>query len=247
MKYLLPAAALLLVSASPIFSQQAWKQGRTSDGQSDIQGVWTSYTITPLERPARWAGKTTLTPEEVEAYEEERAKAAAQYPRPSNDVGGDTWLDPGSKMLYGGQTSMVIDPPDGKVPVKPEAEVHRQFMLQHSADSWEYMSVWDRCLTRGVPGGMFPANNDNGYQIYQTPGYVVVFYENIHEAHIIPLDLAPDGKSSCTDCPMTRSSAERRFPWPVERQYARRRDDELRRNHADRHQRRAGPIKSHAG
>ena len=85
-------------------------------------------------------------------------------------------------MLYGGQTSMVIDPPDGKVPVRPEAEAHRQFMLQHSADSWEYMSVWDRCLTRGVPGGMFPANNDNGYQIYQAPGYVVVFYENIHEA-----------------------------------------------------------------
>src|SRR5580698_5606086 len=122
MKYSLPAAALLLVSASPVFSQQAWKQGRTSDGQPDIQGVWTSYTITPLERPARWAGKTTLTPEEVKAYEEERAKASAQYPRPGNDVGGDTWLDPGSKMLYGGQTSMVIDPPDGRVPVKPEAE-----------------------------------------------------------------------------------------------------------------------------
>ena len=195
MKHALPAVALLLISASPVLSQQAWKQGRTPDGQPDIEGIWTSYTITPFERPARWAGKTTLSAVEVKAYEEERAKAAAQPPRRANDVGGDTWSDPGTKMLYGGQTSMVIDPPDGKVPVKPEAEAHRQFMLQHSADSWEYMSVWDRCLTRGVPGGMFPGNNDNGYQIYQTPGYVVVFYENIHEAHIIPLDLAPDGKS----------------------------------------------------
>src|SRR5579862_826763 len=195
MKHALPAVALLLISASPVLSQQAWKQGRTPDGQPDIEGIWTSYTITPLERPARWAGKTTLSAVEVKAYEEERAKAAAQPPRRANDVGGDTWSDPGTKMLYGGQTSMVIDPPDGKVPVKPEAEAHRQFMLQHSADSWEYMSVWDRCLTRGVPGGMFPGNNDNGYQIYQAPGYVVVFYENIHEAHIIPLDLAPDGKS----------------------------------------------------
>ena len=160
------------------------------------QGVWTSYTITPLERPARWADKATLTPEEVKAYEDERAKAAAQYPRRGNDVGGDTWLDQGDKMLAGGQTSMVVDPPDGKVPVKPEGEKrHAGIMLAHSADSWEYMSVWDRCLTRGMPGGMFPGNNDNAYQIYQVPGYVVVLYEMIHEAHIIPLDLAPDGKS----------------------------------------------------
>lgn len=201
MKYPVIAVALFLASAhyaEPQKQAKTWAQGRTPDGQPDIQGVWTSYTITPLERPARWAGKATLTPEEVKAYEDEvanRKQAADQAPRRTGDVGGDTWMDPGTKMLYGGQTSMVIDPPDGKVPVKPEAEAHRQFMLAHSADSWEYMSVWDRCLTRGVPGGMFPANNDNGFQIYQTPGYVVVFYEMIHEAHIIPLDLAPDGKS----------------------------------------------------
>jgi hypothetical protein len=129
----------------------------------------------------------------VKAFEEETAKRAASYPPKTADVGGDTWLDPGEKMLYGGQTSIVVDPPDGLVPVKPEAEKHRQYMLAHSADSWEYMSVWDRCLTRGVPGGMFRGNNDNGYQIYQTPGYVVVFYEMIHEAHIIPLDLGKPG------------------------------------------------------
>lgn len=196
MRHYFLVASLALASTALAPAQQKWVQVRTPDGQPDIQGIWTSYTITPLERPARWANKATLTPEEVKAYEEERAHQAASYPpKSNNNVGGDTWLDPGSKMLYGGQTSMVIDPPDGRIPVRPEAEAHRQFMLAHSADSWEYMSVWDRCLTRGVPGGMFPANNDNGYQIYQTPGYVVVFYEMIHEAHIIPLDLAPDGKS----------------------------------------------------
>jgi hypothetical protein len=189
--FLAAAAVLVLAGSAP--AQEQYKQPRTEDGQPDIQGIWTSYTITPFERPARWADKATLTPEEVKAYEEETAKRAAGYPPKGGGVGGDTWLDPGNKMLYGGQTAMVVDPPDGRVPVKPEAEQHRQFMLAHSADSWEYMSVWDRCLTRGVPGGMFPGNNDNAYQIYQTPGFVVVFYEMIHEAHIIPLDL---GKSA---------------------------------------------------
>jgi hypothetical protein len=183
------AVTVALVLTSFAQAQNNWTQPRTPDGQPDIQGIWTSYTITPFERPARWADKTTLTPEEVKAYEQETAKRTVGGPNRGAGVGGDTWMDPGDKMLYGGQTSMVVDPPDGRVPVAFEAEKHRQYMLAHSADSWEYMSVWDRCLTRGVPGGMFPGNNDNGYQIYQSPGYVVVFYEMIHEAHIIPLDL----------------------------------------------------------
>ena len=193
MRRLSAIAWVALVSAAHAPAQQKWAQSRTPDGQPDIQSIWTSYTITPFERPARWANKATLSPEEVRAYEEETAKRAAEYPpRRSGDVGGDTWLDPGNKMLYGGQTSMVIDPPDGRVPVRPEGEKRRQYMFAHSGDSWEYMSTWDRCLTRGVPGGMFPGNNDNGYQIYQTPGFVMVFYEMIHEAHIIPLDLPPN-------------------------------------------------------
>jgi hypothetical protein len=189
MKRCVLVSGILLVSAGFAPAQQKWTQGRTPDGQPDIQGVWTSYTITPFERPARWASKATLTHEEVKTYEEETAKRAAGYPPKGGGIGGDTWLDPGDKMLYGGQTSMVVDPPDGRVPVAPEAEKHRQYMLARSEESWEYMSVWDRCLTRGVPGGMFPGNNDNGYQIYQSAGFVVVFYEMIHEAHIIPLDL----------------------------------------------------------
>jgi hypothetical protein len=184
--------AVVLASAFGAQAQQKWTPPRTPDGQPDISGVWTAYTITPFERPARWANKATLTPEEVKAFEEETAKNRANPARRDGDVGSDTWLDQGDKMLYGGQTSMVVDPPDGRVPVTPEGEKRHAYILAHNGDSWEYMSTWDRCLTRGVPGGMFPGANDNGYQIYQSPGFVVIYYEMIHEAHIIPLDLPPN-------------------------------------------------------
>jgi hypothetical protein len=190
MKHLVVTAALLVISALCANAQQKWTPGRTPDGQPDIQGVWTAYTITPFERPARWAGKATLTPEEAKAFEAEARHNRANPARRDGDVGSDTWLDQGDRMLAGGQTSMVVDPPDGKVPVSPEGEKRHAYLLAHNGDSWEYMSTWDRCLTRGIPGGMFPGANDSGYQIYQSPGYVVVYYEMIHEAHIIPLDLA---------------------------------------------------------
>ena len=100
---------------------------------------------------------------------------------------------PATRWSTAVKTSLVVDPPDGKVPVSPEGERRHAELLAHNGDSWEYMSTWDRCLTRGVPGGMFPGNNDNAYQILQTPGFVVVYYEMIHEAHIIPLDLGAPG------------------------------------------------------
>lgn len=186
---------IVFVAVFAADAQTPWKQARTADGQPDIEGIWSSYTITPFERPARWADKATLTPEEVKAFEAETIKGRANATRRAGDVGSDTWLDPGDKMFSGGQTSLVVDPADGKVPVTAEGTRRHDLNVAHNGDSWEYMSTWDRCLTRGVPGGMFPGANDNAYQIYQTPGYVVVYYEMIHEAHIIPLDLEASGKS----------------------------------------------------
>jgi len=75
--------------------------------------------------------------------------------------------------------------------VKPEAEARRDYDLAHVADSYQYMSLWDRCITRGIPGGMFPAGYNNAYRIVQVPGYVIIFYEMIHNARIIPLDGKP--------------------------------------------------------
>ena len=86
---------------------------------------------------------------------------------------------------------MVVDPPDGKVPVMPWAEAKRDYDLAHLGDSWVHETPWVRCITRGVPGGMFPAGYNNGYQILQIPGYVVIRYEMIHEARIIPMDGRP--------------------------------------------------------
>jgi hypothetical protein len=84
------------------------------------------------------------------------------------------------------RASMVVDPPDGKVPVMAWAEAKRDYDLAHLGDSWVHETPWVRCITRGVPGGMFPAGYNNGYQILQVPGYVVIRYEMIHEARIIP-------------------------------------------------------------
>src|SRR4029077_7355507 len=94
------------------------------------------------------------------------------------------------------QTSLVVDPPDGRVPIQKWAEDKRDYDLAHVSDSWDHMSVWDRCITRGVPGGMFPAGYNNAYQIVQVPGYVVILYEMIHNARIIPLDGRPPLPSS---------------------------------------------------
>jgi hypothetical protein len=77
------------------------------------------------------------------------------------------------------------------VPVKASAEAIRDYNLAHSTESFEFMSPWDRCITRGMPGGMFPGGYGNVYQILQAPGYVAIISEMIHDTRIIPLDGRP--------------------------------------------------------
>ena len=153
-------------------------------------GIWVNATITPFERPAELKDRAFLT--EAEARTIER-RAAGQRdddgpPRPG-DVGNynQFWMDSGERVVSTLRTSLVIDPPDGRVPLRPEAEARRDDNAAHESDSFHFMSVWDRCITRGVPAGMFPAGYNNAYQIVQTPGFVVIHYEMIHEARIIPI------------------------------------------------------------
>jgi hypothetical protein len=164
----------------------------------DLQGVWTNATITPFERPPELEGKEFLTEKEVKDLEARAAQNNVDRPPQPGDTGSYNrfWFDSGSKAVKSGRTSLVIEPRDGKVPLKPEAEAKRDYNAEHSADSYEYMSVWDRCITRGVPAGMFPAGYNNAYQITQVPGYVVILYEMIHEARIIPIDGRPHLPSS---------------------------------------------------
>jgi len=139
------------------------------------------------------SNKPVLTPEEAAAAEKLAAANRVDRPPKPGDVGNynQVWFDSGTKVVSTRQTSLVVDPPDGRVPVSAAALAQRDYNVAHNADSYEYMSVWDRCITRGVPAGMFPAGYNNAYQIVQTPGYVAILYEMIHETRIIPLDGRP--------------------------------------------------------
>lgn len=186
--------AMLLWPAALAQAQTGWTVPRTPDGQPDLQGIWTNATITPLERPRALADKAFLTDAEAAAIEKQIAEQRVKLDTAGTLDSGSYnqfWYDAGTRVLSTRQTSLVVDPPDGRVPVRPSAEARRDDYAARNADSYEYMSVWDRCITRGVPGGMFPAGYNNAYQIVQTAEYVVIAYEMIHDARIIPIDDRP--------------------------------------------------------
>jgi len=184
------AGVVLVILASPAFAQKQWTPPHTIDGQPDLQGVWTNATITPFERPAQLAGKAYLTEQEAAELEKQSAKSKVDRPPSAGDVGNynQVWFDSGTKVVGTRQTSLVMEPANGLVPVKPAAEAKRDYDLAHISDSYEHMSIWDRCITRGVPGRMFPAGYNNAYQIVQSAGNIVIMSEMIHDARVIPLD-----------------------------------------------------------
>jgi hypothetical protein len=169
---------------------------RTAWGTPDLQGTWTNTTTTPFERPDDLAGKAVLTEAERESRNTETAKRLS-FDNP--DVAGspgaynEFWMDRG-RLTH--QTSLVIEPADGKIPAMTEAGKQRVAVLAasrkaHPADSWEDRSAYDRCITRGIPGAMVPGFYNHNYQIFQTKDYVAILVEMIHEARIIPLDGRP--------------------------------------------------------
>jgi hypothetical protein len=188
--------AFVAASSISLIAQQkrAYAVPRTAWGDPDLTGTYTNETITPFERP-RNQPKAVLTEAEVAAIEKQSAaqrETSDDRTRPG-DVGSynQFWMDSGSKVVSTRQTSLVVEPSDGRVPLRPEAESRRDSDERQNADAVEFMSPWDRCITRGIPGGFFPAGYNNAYQIHQTPGYVVIFYEMIHAARIIPTNNRP--------------------------------------------------------
>jgi hypothetical protein len=175
-----------------------WAVPRTPDGQPDLQGVWDYRTATPLERPAQFAGKEFLTDQEIADYE--RRAAARDDGRPPDDARSDPsvhppwWLDYGRSVVATRRSSLVVDPPDGRIPAptadaqKRAAERRASTRARGPADSPEDRSLWERCITRGLPEGMLPAGYNNNVQFVQTPGYVVITSEMIHDARIVPID-----------------------------------------------------------
>jgi hypothetical protein len=182
---------------------------RTPDGQPDLQGFWTNATYTPLERPAN-VTKALYTPEEVAAaIKAAVARESAQTePGTTADVHYDFsqfGLDRSqSTFAQSLRTSLIVDPPDGRIP-PTTAEGKRRLAEREEAakrlggrwDSAESNQLDDRCLIMGGPGPpMMDAGYNSNYHIVQAPGHVMILTEMIHDVRIIPLDGRPQPHSS---------------------------------------------------
>jgi hypothetical protein len=178
---------------------------RDAYGRPDLHGVWAYGTVTPLERPTELAGKPSFaTEEEVAEFERNTRQRTNQDRRDGAGTNADVsrayndfWWDRGTRVV-GKQTSLVVDPPDGRIPpLTPDAqqrEAARAAARQQrtsEADNPEDRSLWERCITRQMP--ILPGPYNNNIQIVQTRDHVVIVNEMIHEARIIPLDGRPHG------------------------------------------------------
>jgi hypothetical protein len=152
-----------------------------------LEGIWLGGTVTPLERPPSLANKAKFQAEELAKVQRESAELYWAAGHRDGDVGrdNDAYLD-APMILRNGQTSLIVDPPDGQLPLRPKAEQARDFNLNHY-DSFESMSQLDRCITR-EPTALFPAAYNNAYQIVQTGSHIVIVSEMIHDARVIPIE-----------------------------------------------------------
>ena len=211
-------AMIAVLAPAPVAGQaqtaaDQWTPPRTSDGQPDLQGVWDFRTITPLERPEEHAGKEFLTEEEAAAFERETlenrdadrrdrdasregfvngAPVTADLARAYNQF----WFDRGTETIATRRTSLIVDPPDGRIPpMTREAEARadaRRAGRERAAHGPEDRGVSERCImgfNSGPP--MNPAGYNQNVHLFQTPDYVVLLNEMVHNARIIPLDGRP--------------------------------------------------------
>lgn len=201
--------ALVSSGAAPAAAQTA--AVRTAWGEPDLRGIWDFRTITPLQRPAELADKAFLTEEEAAALEQEvvernvrlaeraaeRTQAADQVDRRADGSPGfynNFWLDQGTRAVGTRRTSLIIDPPNGRIPAltlsgQQRADARAAYRRDHPADSWLDRTTSDRCLL-GFNAG--PPLNSGGYnqnlQIFQTPEHVVLLTEMVHTVRVVPLD-----------------------------------------------------------
>src|SRR5437870_10769500 len=205
------AAVVLLVVVAPLFGQaptgKNWAPPKTPWGDPDLQGIYTSDDLmdTPIERSAEFGLRLYFT-------EEELAKAAAQLERRATaDL--QEFVNPNARVSTGPpghwgerarrpprQTSLIVDPPDGRIPpLTPEGQTRldasefRQTALtpQRPPASWEDYDLYIRCISRGLAGSMLSSSYDNGTQIIQAPGFVTLVHEKLHDARVIPLGQQP--------------------------------------------------------
>jgi hypothetical protein len=174
-----------------------WKHPMTPWGEPDIRGKWPigHLTGTPLQRSEAMGERRFLTDEELAARESQYAARQGAYEAElrKNKMGMGHWVEWGQLNRL---TSLIVEPRDGRLPeLTEEGERRRSLMrsgwmnipFDHQSD----FDNWDRCITRGLPASMLPAYYNNGIQVHQSPGYVVIRLEMIHEARVIPTDGRP--------------------------------------------------------
>jgi hypothetical protein len=184
-------ASMVPVNVDGQAPERTWNVPRTADGHPDLQGYWTNATFTPLERPAELAGKEFMTDAEAAAFESR--KRLQEHSQASDDVHYDNviWQSEGyEKTASRRRTSLVYDPPDGRIPaLTPEGARRVAAIRRSSADSAQSRTLGERCISRGNEGPpMLGANYYANLQILQTGSEVVIRHEMIHGARIIPTD-----------------------------------------------------------
>jgi hypothetical protein len=200
-----PSSSPAAQAARPAAARKPAQVPRTPWGHPDLQGVWDFRTITPMERPARFAGKQFLTEAEAATLEDENAEAAVDRAPRKGDPGtyNQFWMDFGTKVTSTLRSSLIIDPPDGKIPpLAPEAKKRYDDMAAGRngietdtprPGAWlEDVSLSVRCIV-GFNSGppMYPAAYNNNVQLVQTPDYVMIFNEMGPSYRIVPLDGRP--------------------------------------------------------
>jgi hypothetical protein len=195
------AAARTARPAAP----KAYATPKTPWGDPDLRGIYNNATGTPLQRPNKFGERDVLTDAEAEGLEEEAKAGIDAAPRPDYPTGNynDFWFDPRRRQLTGDKrTSLIVDPPDGRIPallpLSPEREKARQTafdanqrFLEGKPSAWPEADTALRCITRTDRPPYMPFAYNSNFQIFQGPGYVAIAAEMIHSTRIIPLDGRP--------------------------------------------------------
>ncbi|HKE82581.1 MAG TPA: hypothetical protein VKB50_02460 [Vicinamibacterales bacterium] len=173
------------------------KVPRTPWGDPDLQGTWDYRTITPLERARELGTRELYTEAEKKALEDRAGKRMDSAPEKITPGlnHAQWWTDPGRFVSDGYRTSLIVDPPDGRIPALTAEGKARQGRGPNRNNavnaSWLDRGDQERCITYGLPSASLPTLYNNNIQIVQAPGTAVIVHEMIHEARVVPLDGRP--------------------------------------------------------
>ena len=198
---LVAVAAMAQTTTAPT-AESPFTVARTSWGDPNLEGVWDYRTITPMERRPELGDRELYTDEEVAQLEGRAARRMDQPPdgtAPANLVHAEYLTDPGRRVDESRRTSLIVDPPNGRMPPLTAAAQERQAANRAAAggaparpggraDSYTDRSLLERCITRGSAGAPLPTLYNNNIRIAQSPGYVAIVHEMVHETRLVPLD-----------------------------------------------------------